>query len=241
MKTNRLNAGRAIFCATLVVSTLGSWCLANDLGIPEKIQKSVHSDPLEGVVTRKGRFTEADLANLRACQVFASEGASESSFRLIRGVVVVQPESDLSVQTKFGEVKILRGSIALLALMENCLAVLDLHQSKGAGVQVVIEKRVYPMVPGRQYVIAPEGCNYFEWLPKEFRQVAHHEPVAIKLDDGKTLFCGDFSILSALKLIPPLNRMLGSTDGKDKVAVNKMLKNSVILTAISPAISYYDQ
>jgi hypothetical protein len=190
------------------------------------------TEVLEGTSTDCSNFTEDELERFRQSGLVVCHGPSQNSFRLIRGVVVCHPDADITVRTKFGDVNVHRGSVVLLTLIDDCLGIHSLHQNNTSSVTWTDQGVLCCLYPGKQLIIAPTLVQRFEELPIAYRKIAHRRVEEIPIDKYKRGFYMDFSIPSAIAGVQPLKEMLFSGNRRDKSAINKVLKDNVILVGL---------
>jgi hypothetical protein len=187
---------------------------------------------LEGTSTKSSNFSDEELGRLRQLGLAVSQGASTNSFRLIRGVVVCHPDSNIVIRTKYGDINIQRGSVVLVTLIDGCLGVHSLHQDKAEAVTWVTEGLQCRLYPGKELIIAPSEFQTFDDLPLPYRKIAHRQVAQLPIDKFSQGFYMEFSIPAAIAGIQPLKQMLFSNDRRDKSAINKILKDNVIVVGL---------
>jgi hypothetical protein len=194
---------------------------------------------LEGTATNSSNFSEEELGRLRQLGLAVSQGASTNSFRLIRGVVVCHPDSNIIIRTKYGDINIQRGSVVLVTLIDGCLGVHSLHQEKAEAVTWATEGLQCRLYPGKELIIAPNEFQTFDDLPLPYRKIAHRQVSQLPIDKFSQSFYMEFSIPAALAGVQPLKQMLFSNDRRDKSAINKILKDNVILVGLDSSPQPY--
>jgi hypothetical protein len=197
-------------------------------------------DAMSGAFTRSSNFDYVELGRLRQSGLIVCQGLKDNSFRLVRGIVVCQPKDDIIVCTRYGDINIRRGAIVMLMLIDGCLGVQSLHQQNGSAVTWLAEGIRFALYPGKQLILGPREVRTFENLPPQFRQIAHRPATQVSINSEEELFYMDFSISSSLLTVAPLKQMLHSNNRQDKVAVNKILKDSVILAGLDTSRQSFD-
>jgi len=195
---------------------------------------------MNGAFTRSSNFDHLELERLRQSGLIVCQGLNDNSFRLVRGIVVCQPNNDIMVYTKYGDIDIRRGAIVMLMLIDGCLGVQSLHQQNDSAVTWLAEGIKFSLYPGKQLILGPREVRTFENLPPQFRQIAHRPATQVSINSEEELFYMDFSISSSLLTVAPLKQMLHSNNRQDKAAINKMLKGSVILAGLDTSGQLFD-
>jgi len=190
------------------------------------------TDPLTGTSTEAGSFSNDELGRMKQLGLVVCEGPSANSFRLIRGVVVCHPTADIVVRTKFGDINVHRGSVVLLTLVDDCLGIHSLHQDNFSSVSWADEGILCNLYPGKQLIICPNQIRSFEELPAAYHKITHRMAEEVPISKDRRGFYTDFSIPSAIAGVQPLKQMLFSNNRHDKSAINKVLKDNVILVGL---------
>jgi len=197
------------------------------------------TDPLEGASTDCSSFTEEEVEHLRQLGLVVCQGPSANSFRLIRGVVVCHPDANITVCTKFGDINVRKGSVVLLTIIDDCLGIHSLHQSSMTSVTWVADGVTCQLYPGKQLIITPTKIRNSDELPSAYQKLVYRHVEEIPIDKYKRGFYMDFSIPSALASVKPLKQMLFSGNRRDKAAINKVLKDNVILVGLDSSRRSY--
>jgi hypothetical protein len=187
---------------------------------------------LDGTSTESSNFTDEELEKMKQVGLVVCQGPSPNSFRLVRGVVVCHPNANITVRTKFGDVNVHRGSVVLLTLIDDCLGIHSLHQDSLSAVSWSDDGVVCCLYPGKQLIIAPNDIRTFEDLPNAFHKIPHRMAEEVPINKTRRGFYTDFSIPSAIAGVRPLKEMLFSSNRHDKSAINKVLKDNVILVGL---------
>jgi hypothetical protein len=197
---------------------------------------------LDGALTRSSTFDQLEIERLRTLGIVICPGPEKASLRLIRGLLICQPVHNVSIWTKFGKVSIQRQSIVQIMLNANCLSIQSLHQPNLSAVTWSDQiSNFISLRPGKELILAPTSFKTFTYLPPAFQVVNHLRISQVPLNKDRQVFYADFSIPSALTTVTPLKELFLSDKHADKVAIDKILKTSVILSELDSSLEHFDR
>jgi len=156
--------------------------------------------------------------------------ATSNCFNLDKGNILVSPDRDISINTYEGTVSIASGATIFVMASTQGIVVYDLNQTKPKQVSIVVNKHKLVMEPGLMLVLTRQKTKNFEELEANCHGVSYHRPEKIELQGGNmTAFAAGFSISSALVRIIPLKQLVNSSERRDQLLLDKLIKSAVIL------------
>ena len=105
--------------------------------------------------------------------------------------------------------------------------------------QVVSEKKLVTLDPGRLLVLTNQQTRDFERVVGRCRCIGYRNPEEEDVSDDIKAFGMDFSIPSVITNVVPLRQMMEAQSGPDKVALDKILKNSALLMELTAKAGPY--
>ncbi|MBX9686410.1 MAG: hypothetical protein K2X27_06880, partial [Candidatus Obscuribacterales bacterium] len=195
---------------------------------------------IPGARTFTGNFDQQEIKRLAALQVVAGPATKEGTFDLQFGNILFAPDRNIIVQTPLGAVFIPGGSIAFIMNTGNEVAIYDLHDEPGPDIKVIVgSKHVELSKPGDFAILTSSDSKRFTEVDSYLRWIAYRKPRGPGKEQNVRVFAGEFSLPSALTEVIPLRAMRASKAPLDKQAVDKIMKNAVIMLRISGGGSPY--
>lgn len=155
--------------------------------------------------------------------------APSSYTKLEEGNFMLAPERDLTVQTKFGTVRISANSAAVVSVSGKGLAVYDLHDTHRGSIKVHTRAGVIELAPGKHIHICDSQFKEFE-LVNPLQKVAHRKLTTSVLESGVRIFSSEFSLLSMLGNLRVFSTLKQSSQHHERSVLNSIIKNAVILS-----------
>lgn len=190
---------------------------------------TVPTEPaMEADATNASNFTQNQLGPT----IKSGAGTGNNFFNLDVGKVVFLPTNPITVGTHEGDVQIPAGSIVFVVETGNDVAVYDLHDTHP--VKIVVGNKQLTLQPGTQVVLTRQANPEYDKVnpgPK----ISQRGTKLVEVGDGVKAFVSEFSIPSALIAVAPLKQMLKSGKMTDRKQAQRMLKNAVILSQLTPS------
>jgi hypothetical protein len=156
--------------------------------------------------------------------------APSNCFNLDSGNILVSPDRDIAISTSEGVVSIGSGATIFVMASTKGMVIYDLNQTKPKQVSIVVNRHKLVMEPGHMLVLTRQKAKNFEELEANCHRVSYRRPKEIDLhEDDMTAFAAGFSISSALVKIMPLKQLVNSTEKRDQLLLDKLIKTAVIL------------
>jgi len=184
---------------------------------------------INGQTTYKSSFSKEDIARLAEDGIVLLGDTSGNSFGLEQGNMVFAPAQDIVVHAGESTVIVPAGAVVFVMKTADDLAVFDLHQRKESAVHIVADKKLITLDPGRLVVLSKQSVRDFERTVGPYRWIGYRNPREEDINSELKAFGMDFSIPSAITNVIPLKNMLASDNRLDRVTIEKVLKNSVLL------------
>ncbi len=151
--------------------------------------------------------------------------------QLEQGPLLLAPEENTTVQTRYGAVDVAARAVALIIAFKGGVAVYNLHDYKHDSVVIRSAGHRIALAPGRNAVVTKQSVRYFEEAnPADF--VGYRKLSAKSFDDGVKVLQSEFNILSLMQGIAPVKAMMLSPTPEHKKACASILKTAAILQTI---------
>lgn len=211
-------------------------CTASSLNevTVKNVQHCAYSVP--GVKVEENIDT-AEIKKLVKEDIKISAGSRVDSYRVEEGNLLLLPNKNITLSTLRGDISISRGAIIFLMAMKNGdIVIYDLSQSNHAQLKISINpKDQIVMQPGYTLVLTKLNISNFDELPSDYRSIFYLEAERFKIADKEIkVFSAEFSYRSALQKIQPLRELVSSNQKNDQIALNRILKTSLILGDFCP-------
>ncbi|MBP9811053.1 hypothetical protein KBF38_22305, partial [bacterium] len=185
---------------------------------------------IEGSRTYVSNFDSSEQDRLAKEDIgVAVASTGGSNFTLNDGNVLFAPDKDITVTTSMGKVFIPSGAMVFVMSSGGDVAIYDLHQTRQDAVHVVVDKKLVTLDPGRLLVLTNQQTRDFERVASRCRCIGYRNPKEEDINADIKAFGMDFSLPSIISNVVPLRQMMEATSGPDKIAMDKILKNSALL------------
>jgi hypothetical protein len=191
------------------------------------------NDYIGGSRTYASNFDQTEIQRLSGEQISASQYSEGANLSIDQGNVLFAPDKAITVKTQSGLVNIPANAIVFIMANGPDVAVYDLHQTKQNAVQIVSEKKLITLEPGRLVVLTNQASRDFERIVSPSRNIGYRNPKEEDLSESIKVFAMDYSIPSLVANVAPLRKMLEEQTGADKIAMDKILKNSALLMELT--------
>ncbi|MDZ4834071.1 MAG: hypothetical protein SGJ27_09870 [Candidatus Melainabacteria bacterium] len=170
-----------------------------------------------------------------------SESSIAGHRTLAQGPLLLSPSNDTVVDTAFGAVTVDMGSVVLIIVNDNELAVYNLHDSHKGAVLISRDSRTISIPPQHVAVLAKSSMESFEEVnPAPF--VAYRQVSSQDLSREIKLYQAEFEFTSMISGLPALQKLMADKTGPIKKTMGRMLKTAAIMRQLSSggeAYSYY--
>ena len=199
---------------------------------------------IQGTKTFANAMTSEESATLVKNGVTVGSGdvtkLGANFFDITRGNVVFNPTHDIVVNAGDAQVHIGGGSHVFVIDNGHDVAVYNLHQDGRGKVYVVSGNQKLTVGTAQMAVLTKNGAKDFDSMEGEAKIISYRSVRPVELQNGYKAYMGEFSIPSAFATVVPLNKMLSSSDAKDKAAVDRILTSQVVLTSMMGAGSPFE-
>lgn len=218
---NQVKAGASILIASLVLMFAQTAFGSTSLNIPD-IKGPVHNFDLNTVISPTVDSTLIRKGNVAGC------------IELVTGNILLNQNKDIGISVNEGKIDVGGGSIVLIMQSEQGTIIYDLLQTRSNQVSVVIKTQKVFIEPGQMLVLTNQNIDDFEKLALNCHSIRYHNAKSLQLLNNEVhAYSAEFSIASALVTIDPLKHLLHSNNKQDKLTLERMIKNIVILQARS--------
>jgi hypothetical protein len=124
------------------------------------------------------------------------------------------------------------GAMALFVDNGETVTVYCLDQRGSGDVRVTLDNKHVDLLPGQQFVVTEQQNEEFQDV-NPCHTISYRNPKAQFSGNGVKSYIADFSIVSAILAVRPLNKMLLSQDSHDQRRINELLKNATILSELT--------
>jgi hypothetical protein len=189
------------------------------------------SEPLSGSVEK------SDHHNKNVCTAnFASATAKHRT--LDKGPLLLSPLENTVLDTPFGMVSIDSGSVVLVIVTDQELAVYNLHDKRKNAVVINYPSGAIWVSPERIAIFAKSSLKTFqEANPAPF--VAYRQLSSVDLSGAMKLYQADFNFQSLTPLPGLKQLMTEKVDKARKATMGDMLKTAAIMTQYSQSSEPY--
>jgi hypothetical protein len=181
--------------------------------LPAALPVRSTTDPLKGKVTNSSeRFLE-------------------------KGPMLIAPEVNTTIHSRFGSVDVVAHSVALIISFDGGIAAYNLHDIKRDSVVIHVGRHHLAVAPGRSAVITNRDVRCFEEVnPAEF--VGYRRMTAADYNNGLKIFHGEFDARTMLLGVQPLREMARSGDSRDQKITRSLLKTTAIFMSLGDATPF---
>jgi hypothetical protein len=185
---------------------------------------------ISGAAIFSSTFGVHEAQRLAKDYVYVGENSHANFIDLKDGNILLNPEKNIVVG--IGNDNIYIGSEAIIFIIKsgNDVVVYDFHQAKPENVYVVAHKHHLAMEPGKMLVLTNQNTNEFKDLSANCHKILYRNVKSIDLGSNtEKAFVANFSITSAMMTIEPLRRLIVSGNQQDRLIVDKLVKNIIIM------------
>ena len=201
---------------------------------PNPYRKLIAEQPksIPGAITLAHTFSNGEANRLTQAGITIGCNTNNNYLDLNNGNVLFSPDSDIVIGTGEGKVSVGSGATVFIMESDKDLILYDLHQSKPKQVCVTVNREKLILEPGRMLVLTKEKTSDFKKLSMNCHCIRYRRAQALDLQDNSiTAFAADFSICSALTKLQPLKQLLSSSDKREQLLVERILKGAIVLEA----------
>lgn len=155
-------------------------------------------------------------------------------FNIEQGNALLNLDKDIRINTHAASICIKAG--ATVFLMESAMGtvVYDLAQTNSKQVSVIVDNDVMTMTPGQMLVLTKQNTHKFEDLEADCHSINYRRALEINLPNSEIKgFAAQFSILSAIRKIEPLQKLTISTDKHDQLFLDRLLRLAVVMGEVN--------
>jgi len=150
---------------------------------------------------------------------------------LKQGNVLFVPFRNTVVETPQGNVTIEAKSVALVSVSNGKLAVYDLEDSHKGAVSIEAHGQKVTLAPGNHLTIAQAKSGEFAQV-NAIEAIPHRNVATRALNTSVKLHTSEFSVVSAMQSIKPLQAVMGSKHPQAKKVADRMMKTTAVLLTL---------
>ena len=150
---------------------------------------------------------------------------------LKQGNVLFVPFRNTVVETPQGNVTIEAKSVALVSVSNGKLAVYDLEDSHKGAVSIEAHGQKVTLAPGNHLTIAQAKSGEFAQV-NAIEAIPHRNVATRALKNGVKFHSSEFSVVSAMHSIKPLQAVMGSKHPQAKKVADRMMKTTAVLLTL---------
>ncbi|MDZ4833080.1 MAG: hypothetical protein SGJ27_04695 [Candidatus Melainabacteria bacterium] len=230
---NSLNSNSSILTSTNSALKLSQTNQAEVAG-------TLTSIPEHSQLVGSAEYITGEVDAVHLTQENAPSSNQQNPHQISSGSFLYTPADDMVVKTSLTTVKIDKGSMVLLMVHENSVAVFNLHDSHKNAVTLSAGKQSLSVSPGHQAVLTRSTSDDFHLInPAEIFQYRNlkHKVVA----NGLQMFTSEFSVPTALMAIKPAKQLLLSQDKNLKRLTNNVLKTTAIMAELNRSSTKFEE
>jgi len=188
------------------------------------------------IVSEHGPRRQSDAAICSDVELGLSTEGIESLHHdgrivLDRGNVLFAPGRDTVVETPQGKVTISAKSVVLVAASHEKLAVYNMADQHKDSVTIDVQGQKLTLAPGMHMTVAAEDAGAFAQV-NAFEAISHRNLTDRVLKPGTKVYTTEFSALSAIGTVKPLQVLAKSQHHEAKKVAERMLKTTAILLTL---------
>ncbi len=212
--------------------------ITNDEWVREERKKDVEPY-IPGARTFLHDFDAKEIDRLAHLRVVSGAKTGNKYFELVSGNIVFAPDEDITVATQYGKVYLKAGSITFFMNTGNEVGVYDLHDTFPGDIKAFDAAREVSLQhPGSLMILTKNSVRTFDGVDSYLRWIAYRGIEKHGDQNTVRVFTGEFSIPSALTYVLPLREMRASKEDLDKAAIEKVIKDAVILQHMRAGFPY---
>jgi hypothetical protein len=160
--------------------------------------------------------------------IFIGRNSVGNYIDLEGGNILLNPDKDIVIGTRLGDIKIRSGAIAFIMALDKDIVVYNLFQTQPKQVCVTVNKHKVFMEPEHMLVLTIQDAKDFENLKTDCHRIAYSnvQPLDLNGEHITKGFVADFSVGAAVATIEPLKQLAASNNREDKTIIDKILKGS---------------
>lgn len=204
----------------------------NDFGYADTLAAEKEDSLIPGIVIYADHFGSDEVNRLAKDGVVIGPDSYKNYMSLKSGNFLFTPDKPMVIGSRQGNISIGAGATVFIMQTTDSLVLYYLRQgeTKVKQVSVAVNKHKLTMEPGYMLVLTKQNTNNFDKLEADCHQICHHNAKRFDWQDEPVkAFIANFSIVSALATIEPLNRLLVSNNKQDRLALQRLVKDSAIL------------
>jgi hypothetical protein len=141
---------------------------------------------------------------------------------------LIMPKEEVIFLTKFGQVRIQEGAMALLIDDDHAATIFDLHDAHGKSVTVESNGKVYHLAPGKTITLCPTSVKDFISINR-MKYVAYRQMKNEEVTPDIRAFRADYQVQSLISHYPGFRRLLSSKDSRERHLADQVLKTAMIV------------
>ncbi len=149
--------------------------------------------------------------------------------------LLIAPDADTAIETKFGTVELKSKCLALLVSTAKGLTIFNLDDSRQESVVARVGKDSITLAPGRHLTISGSDASDFAQI-NPVQMVAHRRMTAGRIGNFKS-FTSDFHLVSAISALKQLREFMSSNEPAKQQTAKHLLKTAAILDGFSQGSS----
>ena len=161
-------------------------------------------------------------------------GQKSGSTRLVnlgRGSVLFAPTEDTTVHTRLGSIRLTKGSVVLVMVFGQGVAVYDLHDTKSGSVAFTTGEMRVPLTPGSVVVVSEGQKSGFDDI-NPARLIGYRDIRESLCSGNRKLYLGRFSVIHALSAVMPVPGLVASSNQNARNVAGRLVKTAAILTEV---------
>lgn len=149
------------------------------------------------------------------------------------GKIVFAPQSDITVETQHGTLRIAANSIAVVAQSSDGLSVYNLDDHGKNAVVLQTRGKQFSLTPGQHVTVSNHASELYSEV-NAIELVQHRGMNKSMLNNGWKVFTSEFSITSACYAVKPLRELVGSNYKGAAKLRNHLMKTAAVIMMLRP-------
>ena len=204
----------------------------SDYGYPDLSGAEKGENSVPGTIVYANHFGGDEAIRLATDGVVIGTDSHKNYVSLKSGNILFTPDTAMIIGTPEAKISIGAGATVFIMQSADSLVLYYLRQSqrKPNQLSILADKHKLIMQAGHMLVLTRQNTNDFEQLTANCHHVRYANTKMLDWpNESVKAFVADFSIVSALAIIKPLNRLLVSNNKQDRLALQQLVKDSAIL------------
>src|SRR5262249_44253616 len=144
------------------------------------------------------------------------------------GSMLFAPCANTVVDTPFGRIAIDAGSLVLVIVSSDALAVYDFHDGQRNAVVITAANRTLALCPGRHATVTTDNVREIQEI--NAAEAFGYRNMTIKqLGAGLNVFASEFSIPTAMRMVEPLRHLAVSRHPAAAQLTKRIMKTAAVL------------